>query len=62
MGIDSQMDAMGIDIQMEGTVGEKISIAEYNKRKNEYIIFHNNLLLLKYCQYLIFVTQKLKSK
>ena len=43
-GIDIQMDAMGIDIQMEGTVGEKICIAVDNKRKNDYIIFHNNLL------------------
>ena len=44
MGIDIQMDAMGIDIQMEGKVGEKMCIAVDNKRKNEYIIFHNNLL------------------
>ena len=51
MGIDIQMDAMGIDIQMEGKVGEKMCIAVDNKRKNEYIIFHNNLLQLKYCQY-----------
>ena len=50
-GIDIQMDAMGIDIQMKGTVVEKICIAVDNKRKNEYIIFHNNLLQLKYCQY-----------
>lgn len=49
--IDIQMDAMGIDIQMKGTVVEKICIAVDNKRKNEYIIFHNNLLQLKYCQY-----------